>query len=135
LAYDLLKYRVSAVSDSSIVPYLQRIGLKEGGVDKGLQLTPGIEGHWPKLVNGRVDLFVASDYTVAGMCADGDLDCNRIAPAWTFADFRTTAWLAFSAGTADANVDRAAAAYQSLRSDGTFDRMMAPLRSRTTPGQ
>jgi polar amino acid transport system substrate-binding protein len=130
---DLLKYRLSAVSDSSILPYLRHLGVTEGAVDKGLQLTAGIEGHWPKLINDRIDLFVSTSYTVASMCADGDLDCDRIEPAWTFDDFHTSAWLAFSAGTTDATVARAAAAYRRLREDGSFDRIMTPLRPSVVP--
>ena len=89
-----------------------------------------LELNFAKLVNKRVELIPFSDRLNFGFgCEQFKIDCNMFEPALLLEDISFGLYIAFSNSTDDATVKKVRDAYEALRADGTYQRIMGPVIS------
>jgi polar amino acid transport system substrate-binding protein len=79
-----------------------------------------------KLFNHQVDLIPLTEQEVQGNCDEAKLDCTKMEKALAINEIDTALYMAFSAKTPDATVDRARLAFQELQANGTVRRIIGP---------
>lgn len=92
-----------------------------------LQVTSGYEQAFTKLLLERVDLVPRSNVGIRDFCEKSPQDCDKIETAYRLDDVNTSLYMAFSKQTSDEVVARARKAYEQIRADGTWQKIMAPL--------
>lgn len=92
-----------------------------------LQVSAGYEQAFAKLLMARVDLVPRSHIGIRDFCERSPQDCDKIETAYRLNEVNTSLYMAFSKQTPDEMVVRARKAYEEIRADGTWQKIMAPL--------
>ncbi len=109
-------YRIGVVKDDVRHKYLVAEGVSVEEVTNDTQ-------NMMKLRSGRIDLFPISPKKLEGLCETENVDCASFAPAMEL-DFRPDLYMAFSNATPDDIVERARAAYETLKQEGALTRLL-----------
>lgn len=99
----------------------------KGFATTSLQITAGYDQAFTKLLLERVDLVPRSHIGIRDFCEKSPQDCDKIETAYRLDEVNTSLYMAFSKQTPDEVVARARKAYEQIRLDGTWQKIMAPL--------
>lgn len=81
-----------------------------------------------KLLRGRTDLIIGSASNPHSLCVSDPGICDKLETAFNIDEMKTSLYMAFSEATPDEIVLRARNAYDAIRIDGTWDRIMKNAR-------
>ncbi|MEN9865086.1 MAG: hypothetical protein RL748_676 [Pseudomonadota bacterium] len=101
--------------------------INKGFPSSALQTSAGYEQAFAKLLVDRVDLVPRSHIGIRDFCEKSPQDCDKIEVAYRLDEVNTSLFMAFSKHTPDEVVARARKAYEQIRADGTWQKIMAPL--------
>ncbi len=101
--------------------------MSKGFPASSLQITAGYDQAFTKLLLERVDLVPRSHIGIRDFCEKSPQDCDKIETAFRLDEVNTSLYMAFSKQTPDELVARARKAYEQIRLDGTWQKIMAPL--------
>ena len=93
-----------------------------------LDLANDSDQNFDKLLVHRMDLVFTSVSNVDVACARDASICGKIEQALAVDELNTPMYMAFSEATPDAIVARARKAYDSMRKDGTWARIMSKVK-------
>jgi len=116
------KYRIGVLRQDIVHQYLKREGFPL------LDEVAKVELNFTKLFNNRVELVPYSDRLIPSFgCNDLNIDCKKLEPALLLEDISFGLYLAFSDKTDDKVVEKARKAFQALKQDGTYQKIMEPV--------
>lgn len=92
-----------------------------------LQVTAGYDQAFSKLLLERVDLVPRSHIGIRDFCEKSPQDCDKIETAYRLDEVNTSLYMAFGKQAPDELVARVRKAYEQVRADGTWQKIMAPL--------
>lgn len=125
---DLKNYFIGTVMESAIEQDLISFGFERG---KHIRASTDHQANLRMLVNDRIDLWAVVDLTGAYIAREmGFVPRDTFQPAFCFENSQSSggAYLAFSNQTPDATVQRFQRALRDLKSDGTFQKIVAGYR-------
>jgi polar amino acid transport system substrate-binding protein len=102
--------------------------LEHGFPVSGLDVASDFEINVGKLLAGRTDLVVASESNPGTFCPRDPRICDRVETAYVIKEMRSSLFMAFSLQTPDSIVSDVRMAYEQMRADGTWSRIMAGVR-------
>lgn len=85
------------------------------------------------LMDGRVDALVSSNMQIRGLTESAGYKLENIREAFPFMTLQT--WIAFSKGTPRSIVDAWTKAFNTMKRDGTRDRILQKIPGWTPPGR
>ncbi len=94
---------------------------------RSIQVTPGYDQAFSKLMLGRVDLVPRSQLGIRDFCEKSPANCDKIEIAYRLHEMDTSLFMAFSNKTSDITVEKARKAYREIRADGTWQKIMSPM--------
>ena len=109
---DARAFRIGVMRADVRQQYLQRNGFEQ------LVASPGNEENFQMLLAGRVDLVPLPRNDATRLCAKFNIDCARLTPVHTLDALTVPLYMAFSASTDDAVVERLRLGYEALRAEG-----------------
>jgi len=116
------RYRIGVLRQDIVHQYLKR---EEFPL---LDEVAKIELNFAKLFNNRVELVPYSDRLIINFdCINLNIDCEKLEPALLLEDISFGLYLAFSKKTDDAVVKKVRDAYDALKADGTYERIMSSV--------
>ena len=118
---DAKKYQIGVVNQDIAHQHL----IARKFPDSALQVTVNYTQSFKKLLLGRVDLVPRSQLGFKQFCEESPLDCDRIDTAYLIDEMDTSLYMAFSKQTSDQLFNRVKTAYDEVRADGTWERIMA----------
>jgi len=84
--------------------------------------------NFSKLLNGQVQLLALPENDAAVLCQQARFNCNGLERLVPLEGASTALYMAFSAATADATVDRARRAFEALKAEGGLRKLLATRR-------
>jgi len=117
---DARKYSIGVINQD----VAHRFFVKKGFLADKLDLAPNSDLNLEKLLLGRTDLMVASASNPRSICRHKPNACDKIDTVFKIDEMKTSLYMAFSEATPDSVVTRARHAYDTMRADGTWDRIM-----------
>ncbi len=121
---DARRYSIGVVKQDLTEQFLTARGFPASSLDAAIDFNQNLA----KLLAGRTDLMVSSASDRKSICLRDASICERIDTAMLIDEMKTTLYMAFSNQTPDDTVARARAAYDSMRSDGTWKRIMGGVK-------
>jgi polar amino acid transport system substrate-binding protein len=120
---DVKKFQIGVVSQDIAHLYL----LERKIPDSAMQVTPSYSQAFKKLVVGRVDLVPRSQFGLKQFCDEAPADCDKIDSAYTMDEMNSSLYMAFSKQTSDEIVNKTRKAYEQIRAEGTWAKIIEPV--------
>lgn len=113
------KFKIGTVNNGAIHSYLKRN--KFTNLSKASNAT----SHIRMFMAGRFDLIILNTSRLQSLCKNTKLDCNRIEPIINIPEISNGLYMALSKQTSDSLHKKLTAAYQTLKTSGQYDSIMA----------
>ena len=113
------QYTVGVIREDFRHQYLLQQGFSR------LALSAEMEENFRQLLAGKVDLLLLNEDDVNYLCKSNEFDCVQLERQFAVPDLQVGSYLGASKGTPDNVVQRLAAAFQSMKADGSFQKMMS----------
>ncbi|MCM5682891.1 transporter substrate-binding domain-containing protein [Schlegelella sp. S2-27] len=114
---DARAYTVGVLRDDVRHQYLQANGHTR------LVVSAESIDNFRKLLNRQVDLVVLTETEAASLCEQLRIDCGRIEKVHTLRDMSTGLYMAYSAATPDAIVERTRLAFDQVKATGALKKL------------
>jgi polar amino acid transport system substrate-binding protein len=118
---DARKYSIGVTNQDITHQFLEH---KEFAASK-LDLASDSDRNIEKLLVGRMDVILSSISNIDAACEHDRTICDKLEPLMVVDELTTPMYMAFSAATSDAVVKRARKAYDAMRTDGTWTKIMS----------
>lgn len=114
---DARGHAIGVVRDDVRQQFLQRKGLAR------LVVSAETADSFRKLLNRQVDLLPLTRAEAASLCRQSGTDCGRLERVLTLHELSTSLYMAYSAATPDATVDRTRRAFAQVKAEGGLKRL------------
>ena len=114
---DARGYSVGVVRDDVRQQFLQRKGLSR------LVVSSESIDSFRKLLNRQVDLLPLTSSETTSLCRQTGTDCSRLERVLTLNELSTSLYMAYSAATPDATVERTRRAFAQVKAEGGLKRL------------